>query len=131
MGEVREYLFPLLNAIHPTFYRIMDAFNVTMTKEERRAIISGRVKLNPVDRSSPNYGKSMEFRREVPPALRAKTFRRDDYTCQHCEQVFPQEKLNADHVIPVARGGLTVLGNLQSLCGPCNRKKGKRLEAEL
>jgi len=131
MKEVRGYLFPLLNAVHPTFYRIMDAFNVTMTKEERRAIISGREKPSFVDRNSPNYGKNMEFRREVSPALRSETFRRDAHTCQHCESPFPLEKLHADHVIPIARGGLTVVGNLQSLCGPCNLKKGKRLESEL
>lgn len=131
LKEVHEHLFPLINAVHPMFYRIMDAFNITMTKEERRAVIAGRAKLNPVDRNSPNYAKNMEYRREVSPALRAKTFRRDAYTCQHCENVFPPEKLHADHVVPVARGGLTVLGNLQSLCGPCNLRKGKRLEAEL
>ena len=128
---VRRYLFPLLNAVHPMFYRIMDAFNVTMTKDERRAVITGRVKLNPVDRLSPNYGKNMEFRREVSAALRAATFDRDEDECQHCENVFTREQLHADHVIPVARGGLTLLGNLQALCGPCNLKKGKRLEAEL
>ncbi len=131
LREVNEYLFPLLNAVHPTFYRIMDAFNVTMTKEERRAVISGRERINPIDRSSLNYGKNMEYRREVSPALRKATFERDAYTCQHCVIVFPKEKLHADHVIPIARSGLTVLGNLQSLCGPCNLKKGKRLEAEL
>ena len=131
LREVRKYLFPLLNAVHPMFYRIMDAFNVNMTKEDRRAVISGRVKLNPVDRTSPNHGRNMEFRREPSRALRLETFRRDACTCQHCEKVLPQEKLHADHVIPVARGGLTVLGNLQSLCGSCNLRKGKRLEAEL
>ena len=131
LGEVRAYLFPLINAVHPTFYRIMDAFNVTMTKDERRAVISGRERINPLDRSSPNYGKNMAYRREVSPALRKATFERDAHTCQHCEKVFPKQQLHADHVIPIARSGLTVLGNLQSLCGPCNLKKGKRLESEL
>jgi hypothetical protein len=131
LSEVDEFLFPLLNSVHPMFYRIMDAFNITMTKEERRAVISGRGRLNPVDRQSSNYGKNMEYRREVPPALRLETFRRDDYTCQHCEKVFPKEELHADHVIPIARQGLTLLSNLQSLCGPCNLRKGKRLEAEI
>jgi len=131
VAEVRKHLFPLLNAVHPVFYRIMDAFNVNMTKAKRRAVISGREKLSYTDRSSPDYGKNMEFRREVSPALRSKTFKRDALTCQHCEKVFPFKKLHADHVIPIARGGLTVLGNLQSLCGPCNLKKGKRLESEL
>ena len=129
--EVRKYLFPLLNQVHPMFSRIMDAFNVPMTKAERRAIISDREKLLFVDRSSPNYGKNQEFRREVPRHLRTATFRRDGHTCQHCELKFEVSSLHADHVMPIARGGLTTLGNLQTLCGPCNLRKGKRLEAEL
>jgi hypothetical protein len=131
IAEVRAFLFPLFNAVHPTFYRIMDAFNVTMSKEDRRAVISGRKKLNFADRSSPTFGRNMEFRREVSPALRTETFRRDSFTCQHCEKKFAREKLHADHVIPIARSGLTLLSNLQTLCGPCNLKKGKRLEGEL
>ena len=129
--EVRNYLFPLMNAVHPTFYRIMDAFNVPMTKEERREVIAGRDKGHYLNRSLPNFGKNMEFRREVSRILRLETFRRDASTCQHCQRAFPAEDLHADHVIPVARGGLTVIGNLQSLCGACNLRKGKRLESEL
>jgi len=131
IDEVRNYLFPLVNAVHPTFYRIMDAFNVTMTKEERRAVISGRKKIDSVDRSSPHFGKNMEYRREVSPALRSETFHRDGFICQHCLHNFSAKELHADHVIPIARGGLTLLGNLQALCGPCNLKKGKRLETEI
>ena len=131
MAEVRKYLFPLLNGVHPMFYRIMDAFNVPMTKAQRRAVISGREKLSFVDRNSPNYGKNQEFRREVPRHFRTATFQRDKHTCQHCERKFAVAMLHADHVMPIARGGLTTLGNLQTLCGPCNLRKGKRLEAEL
>lgn len=131
MAEVQKYLFPLLNSVHPMFYRIMDAFNVPMTKAERRSEISGRKKRAFVDRNSPNYGKNQEFRREVPRHLRTATIQRDTHTCQHCERKFAVSMLHADHVVPVARGGLTTLGNLQTLCGPCNLRKGKRLEAEL
>lgn len=131
LREVRKSLFPLLNAVHPMFYRIMDAFNVPMTKERRRAVIAGRAKISVADRNSPHYGKNMEFRREIRAALRATIFRRDNNTCQHCERKCGVGELHADHVIPVARGGLTTAGNLQALCGPCNLRKGKRLEAEL
>jgi hypothetical protein len=131
LREIRSHLFPLLNAVHSMFYRILDAFNLPLTKEQRQDVISGRQKLGFVDRSSPHYGKNPEYRREVSPALRRATFERDGKLCQHCEREFDVAKLHADHVVPVARGGLTVLGNLQALCGPCNLKKGKRLEAEL
>lgn len=36
-------------------------------------------------------------------------------------------RLQVDHVVPIARGGTNVLGNLQALCGPCNNAKGARL----
>jgi 5-methylcytosine-specific restriction endonuclease McrA len=31
--------------------------------------------------------------------------------------------LEADHVVPLTRGGSDDIGNIQPLCGPCNRKK--------
>jgi hypothetical protein len=131
LQKIYRFLFPLLNRVHPMFYRIIDAYNVPMTKARRRAIIAGRGRLFSVNRSSPNYGKNPEFRREVSPALRVAVFRRDKNTCQHCERKFAVASLHADHVIPVAHGGLTVVGNLQTLCGPCNLRKGKRMEHEL
>lgn len=42
--------------------------------------------------------------------------------CVNCGAV---EKLVLDHVIPIARGGLSTLDNLQLLCAECNRIKGK------
>jgi 5-methylcytosine-specific restriction endonuclease McrA len=131
LREIRSHLFPLLNTVHPMFFRILDAFNLPLTKEQRQDVISGRQKLGFVDRLSPYYGKNPQYRREVSSALRWATFERDQNLCQHCERKFDAAKLHADHVVPVARGGLTVLGNLQALCGPCNLKKGKRLEIEL
>jgi 5-methylcytosine-specific restriction endonuclease McrA len=31
--------------------------------------------------------------------------------------------LEADHVVPLTRGGTDDIGNIQPLCGSCNRKK--------
>jgi hypothetical protein len=35
--------------------------------------------------------------------------------------------LEADHIIPVSKGGETIMTNLQTLCKKCNRKKGASL----
>lgn len=35
------------------------------------------------------------------------------------------ERLVLDHIVPIAKGGLSGLDNLQLLCGECNRLKGK------
>lgn len=40
--------------------------------------------------------------------------------------------MTSDHVVPLARGGARIsLKNRQTLCHPCNTKKGKKLESEL
>lgn len=63
-------------------------------------------------------------------------FIRDDFTCQICGdrplidrgmfQMPDIHALHCDHIVPLARGGKTVLENLQTLCAKCNLKKGTR-----
>ena len=40
--------------------------------------------------------------------------------CKNCGK----EEITTDHVIPLVAGGPDELGNIQFLCGTCNRKKG-------
>ena len=46
--------------------------------------------------------------------------------CAGCRMDFPFKVFEVDHVIPRSRGGSDHLGNLQLLCGHCNRIKGDR-----
>lgn len=57
-------------------------------------------------------------------AIRRFVFERDEYRCRHCGS---WKELNVDHVHPRSRGGSDDPENLQTLCGPCNRKKGAKL----
>jgi len=50
-------------------------------------------------------------------------FLRDGFTCQYCGK---KGDMTFDHVVPRARGGRTVWGNVVAACGPCNLKKGAR-----
>lgn len=61
-------------------------------------------------------------------ALRKIVFERDGYVCQYCGTA--AERLECDHVIPVAQGGSSELGNLTTACAPCNRQKGARTPQE-
>ncbi|MEM0966656.1 MAG: HNH endonuclease [Verrucomicrobiota bacterium] len=58
---------------------------------------------------------------------RRNIFERDNYRCQYCGEVFPESKLNLDHVIPRDRGGRTSWENLVTSCIECNSKKANRL----
>lgn len=50
-------------------------------------------------------------------------FLRDEFTCQYCGS---SGDMTFDHVIPRARGGITVWQNVVASCSPCNLKKGSR-----
>lgn len=50
-----------------------------------------------------------------------------DYVCAECGEVFrTREFLQIDHIIPMAKGGLTVQDNLQVLCRTCNMRKSDK-----
>ena len=53
--------------------------------------------------------------------LRTQVFERDQYRCLHCGT---HKDLRADHIHPESKGGATTLENLQTLCAPCNSRKG-------
>lgn len=64
------------------------------------------------------------FRQAVAPRLRAMVLERDGFRCRRCGSTADDGvRLVIDHIEPVARGGLTVPGNLQTLCEPCNQGK--------
>ncbi len=58
---------------------------------------------------------------------RRNVFERDKYRCQYCGGIFPESKLNLDHVIPRDRGGRTSWENLVTSCIECNSRKANRL----
>lgn len=47
-----------------------------------------------------------------------------------CAACGSTEDLQVDHIVPIVRGGSCELDNLQALCAPCNRAKGRKLEGE-
>lgn len=56
--------------------------------------------------------------------------RRSQGICQYCKRTFPPRDLTMDHLVPVARGGLSVKSNVVPCCKECNTKKRQLLPLE-
>lgn len=64
------------------------------------------------------------YRKEaIPLSLRWEIWERDNFTCRICGS---RQYLTIDHIIPESKGGNLEKDNLQTLCKPCNSKKGNR-----
>jgi 5-methylcytosine-specific restriction endonuclease McrA len=50
--------------------------------------------------------------------------------CHYCGQLVPAKELTMDHIVPIARGGRSVKGNVVPACKPCNSKKKHLLPME-
>lgn len=59
----------------------------------------------------------------IPPTLRWAVWERDDFRCQHCGS---RQDLAVDHILAESKGGTLDMVNLQTLCRPCNSRKGVR-----
>ena len=55
--------------------------------------------------------------------VRFEVFKRDGFKCVYCGQTPPNVLLEADHVIPVSKGGTNHIDNLVCSCYDCNRGK--------
>lgn len=78
------------------------------------------------------FSKSVAGQRALMTSrLREQIKRRDNYACKRCGVSVKDEPhllLEIDHIVPLARGGMTTEDNLQTLCWKCNRSKGSKIE---
>ena len=54
----------------------------------------------------------------------------DKPRCPVCGEAPGEKYMEVDHIIPRSRGGEHTWGNVQLLCGPCNRSKGNKTMAQ-
>lgn len=64
------------------------------------------------------------MRAPIPEQVRNEVWRRDGGCCVECGS---KEKLEYDHIIPVAKGGSDSARNLQLLCLAYNRQKSNKI----
>jgi 5-methylcytosine-specific restriction endonuclease McrA len=62
---------------------------------------------------------------------RRNVFLRDQFTCQYCSKVLPEQQINLDHVIPRDKGGRTTWDNIVTSCVRCNSRKANKLPHEV
>jgi hypothetical protein len=99
-------------------YGMVGEYNGTIWK-------SGRIVVDVVFNAPPApLPFEQTTRTPIPEAVRSEVWRRDGGKCVQCGS---KENLQFDHIIPVALGGATSVANLQLLCEPCNRSKGKKI----
>lgn len=55
--------------------------------------------------------------------VRPRALVRDGFSCVACGA---RERLEVDHVVPIAKGGTWTLDNAQTLCQPCHQEKTAR-----
>lgn len=61
--------------------------------------------------------------RYIRPWTRRLILRRDNYMCVYCYADLRKVPTEIDHLVPVSRQGDNQIGNLQSTCRTCNRRK--------
>ncbi len=51
---------------------------------------------------------------------------RNGFRCLMCGKRFRPTGLTADHIVPISKGGVNFISNIQPLCGRCNSSKGTK-----
>lgn len=93
---------------------------VNVERNKRRLVLE---KAHALQAMSDNYERPKR-RDTIPQLIRVEVWQRDGGRCIECGS---QERLEFDHVIPLAMGGSNTARNLQLLCETCNRRKGASL----
>jgi hypothetical protein len=74
--------------------------------------------------SSSKPSASINPREHIPDEIKVFVWQRDQGRCVRCGS---KERLEYDHIIPIAKGGSNTARNIQLLCEKCNRSKGAKI----
>lgn len=100
-----------------------------------RALLHGQAQRGAAVPPAPAFSPLGETRarRQIPRVIRQQVYRRDRGRCRACGITDAQswaatrERLQYDHIVPFSKNGADTVGNIQLLCGPCNRAKSAKM----
>ncbi|PSN12960.1 HNH endonuclease [filamentous cyanobacterium CCT1] len=64
----------------------------------------------------------------IPRSVREYVLNRDNYQCKSCGKKGSEVKLQIDHILPLAKGGVNDISNFQTLCKSCNQRKSAKID---
>lgn len=118
--EYAQYIFEYVSAGGNSSQRSVINFDGP-TVEATSEYVSEKIK----------YNKSAKGQRALMTrSLRTIIKERDSYECQMCAASIKDQSLlllEIDHIIPVSKGGMSTMDNLQTLCWKCNRTKSDKI----
>lgn len=124
-----NYLTPIIDAFKPIlfFAAVLWGIETIITmlikdhKKAKRKQAREKRRLEYKNRRMANDAEHAKVTR----AMRYDVLRRDNFHCVRCGRGKEDGvKLHVDHIVPVSRGGKSVMGNLQTLCEDCNGNWG-------
>jgi 5-methylcytosine-specific restriction endonuclease McrA len=78
---------------------------------------------DPTRHENPIVSKVQLRKRTGRSAARNRILQRDNYTCNMCDEPYPETYLEVDHITPMSLDGPDTDVNKQTLCLPCHLKK--------
>lgn len=135
-GNISKYSLDTYKRRFGGWRKALEAFveyiNLDSSEEIDEEEIKGN-KINDQDNISktvnvekPLQKKEHRTSRNINARMRFKVLKRDNFKCCACgasPAKDPSVDLHVDHIIPWAKGGETVIDNLQTLCSKCNLGK--------
>ncbi|MEK6272976.1 MAG: HNH endonuclease signature motif containing protein [Actinomycetota bacterium] len=112
------YMFVAWLVIIALTWVLTQVLGVTLWVQEQRRPKQPQV-VAPQAAAAPPFA-----RQAIPEQVRHEVWRRDQGHCVDCGS---RERLEYDHIIPVAQGGSNTARNIELRCERCNRSKGARV----
>jgi len=135
-GNISKYSLDTYKRRFGGWRKALEAFVEYINSDSSEEIDEAEIQENKIDGQDnipktinvekPLKKKEHRTSRNINARIRFKVLKRDNFKCCACgasPAKDPSVDLHVDHIIPWAKGGETVVDNLQTLCSKCNLGK--------